>query len=71
MNNTKCLCEQCENRGNCSNYRPFLTEGAILQEYIEWYKRSPHISKEELYKSWYGKNTYKEYFEKGTLEKYL
>lgn len=48
-----------------------LSDGQILKEYIDWYLNDQSIGKEELYKSYYGKDSYQYYMTKKTLEKYL
>lgn len=43
----------------------------VLKGYINWYNTNPAITKEELYKSYYGKHNYQHWIEKGTLDKFL
>lgn len=47
------------------------TEVMILKEYINWYNTNPAITKEELYRSYYGKYSYQPWLEKENLDKFL
>lgn len=53
------------------NYSTLVTEASILKEYIDWYNSNSNITREELYRSYYGAYWYKPWMEKGQLDKYL
>ena len=54
-----------------SYHSTIVTEAQILKGYIDWYNSNSEISREELYKSYYGAYWYKPWMEKGQLDKYL
>lgn len=43
----------------------------VLKEYINWYNTNPAVTREELYRSYYGAYSYQPWIEKGTLDKFL
>jgi hypothetical protein len=53
------------------NHSTLVTEASILKEYIDWYNSNSNITREELYRSYYGAYWYKPWMEKGQLDKYL
>lgn len=53
------------------NITPCTKEGMLMREYILWYINTPDITKEELYRSWYGSNSYKPYLAKGSLDRFI
>ena len=53
------------------NHSTLVTESSILKEYIDWYNSNSNITREELYRSYYGAYWYKPWMEKGQLDKYL
>lgn len=54
-----------------SNTSSLVDEASILKEYIDWYNTNPQVTREELYKSYYGAYCYKPWMQKGQLDKYL
>lgn len=46
------------------NHSTLVTEASILKEYIDWYNSNSNITREELYRSYYGAYWYKPWMEK-------
>lgn len=42
-----------------------------LEMYVNWYNKTPSITREELYKSWYGTSSYKKEMRAGSLDRFL
>lgn len=56
---------------NYPDHSTLVTEASILKEYIDYYNSNENITREELYRSYYGARWYKPWMKKGQLDKYL